>query len=47
MLHAWPLRIPHPAGGELALTAPIPADLARFEAHPASRRATSFALDAP
>lgn len=26
-LHAWALRIPHPAGGELTLRAPIPEDL--------------------
>ena len=29
-LHAWTLKIPHPAGGELSLTAPIPADLLRW-----------------
>ncbi|MEK7412138.1 MAG: RluA family pseudouridine synthase [Planctomycetota bacterium] len=29
-LHAWTLTIPHPAGGELQLSAPIPADLARL-----------------
>ena len=29
-LHAWTLKIPHPAGGELSLSAPIPADLARL-----------------
>ena len=29
MLHAWQLRIPHPAGGVLTVTAPIPPD---FEA---------------
>jgi 23S rRNA pseudouridine1911/1915/1917 synthase len=26
-LHAWTLDLPHPAGGRLSLTAPIPADL--------------------
>lgn len=29
-LHAWTLRIPHPAGGELSLAAPIPPDLLRL-----------------
>ncbi|MBA2479742.1 MAG: RluA family pseudouridine synthase [Planctomycetes bacterium] len=29
-LHAWTLDIPHPAGGRLAIQAPIPADLARW-----------------
>ncbi|MBE7519465.1 MAG: RluA family pseudouridine synthase [Thermoflexaceae bacterium] len=26
LLHAWQLTIPHPAGGELTITAPLPAD---------------------
>jgi 23S rRNA pseudouridine1911/1915/1917 synthase len=29
-LHAWTLRIPHPAGGEMSFEAPIPDDLARL-----------------
>jgi len=29
-LHAWTLKIPHPAGGEMTFEAPIPADLARL-----------------
>lgn len=29
-LHAWTLRIPHPSGGEMSFTAPLPADLARL-----------------
>ncbi len=29
-LHAWTLDIPHPAGGRLAMQAPIPADLAAW-----------------
>ncbi len=28
LLHAWQLEVPHPAGGRLTLTAPIPPDLA-------------------
>lgn len=28
LLHAWRLELPHPAGGTLALTAPLPADMA-------------------
>lgn len=28
MLHAWRLSIPHPAGGTLTVTAPLPADIA-------------------
>jgi len=28
MLHAWQLTVPHPAGGTLTVTAPIPADMA-------------------
>jgi 23S rRNA-/tRNA-specific pseudouridylate synthase len=29
-LHAWTLKIPHPAGGEMSFEAPIPADLAHL-----------------
>jgi 23S rRNA pseudouridine1911/1915/1917 synthase len=28
LLHAWRLRLPHPRGGTLAVTAPLPADMA-------------------
>lgn len=31
-LHAWTLEVPHPKGGTLALSAPIPPDLARWVA---------------
>jgi len=27
MLHAWQLSIPHPAGGVLTVTAPMPPDM--------------------
>jgi 23S rRNA pseudouridine1911/1915/1917 synthase len=29
-LHAWTLKIPHPAGGEMSFEAPIPADMAQL-----------------
>jgi 23S rRNA pseudouridine1911/1915/1917 synthase len=33
-LHAWALDLPHPAGGRLRITAPPPADIARWLAGP-------------
>jgi 23S rRNA pseudouridine1911/1915/1917 synthase len=32
-LHAWTLDFPHPSGGRLQVTAPVPRDIAHFVAH--------------
>ncbi|MFM2092816.1 MAG: hypothetical protein RLZZ127_3305, partial [Planctomycetota bacterium] len=36
-LHAWSIEIPHPAGGTLALTAPVPADLRALCGEPVAK----------
>lgn len=35
LLHAWRIRVPHPAGGTLEVTAPLAADFAAFVRHTA------------
>jgi 23S rRNA-/tRNA-specific pseudouridylate synthase len=48
MLHAWRLRVPHPAGGALTVTAPISADMrAEVRAMNADKVALPYTLATP
>ncbi len=48
MLHAWRLKVPHPAGGTLTVTAPMPADMrAEVRVMNAEKVALPYTLAAP
>lgn len=48
MLHAWRLTVPHPAGGTLTATAPMPPDmLAEVRSMNAERVASEYAIASP